>query len=171
MNDNGLQLPESTRVRLVQFQQRVRVIKIAEGILAGLLGLVLSYLTVFVIDRFIDTQAILRTVLLVTGSIGMAIFFPLKCHRWVWGTRRMEQVAILLKHKFPALGDQLLGIVELAHSEKDLGSSLRLAQAAIQQVDAAVRERSFADAVPHARHKFWATIVAVPAVLSPNRSA
>ena len=39
MNDNGLQLPESTRVRLVQFQQRVRVIKIAEGILAGLLGL------------------------------------------------------------------------------------------------------------------------------------
>ena len=166
MNDNGLQLPESTRVRLVQFQQRVRVIKIAEGILAGLLGLVLSYLTVFVIDRFIDTQAILRTVLLVTGSIGMAIFFPLKCHRWVWGTRRMEQVAILLKHKFPALGDQLLGIVELAHSEKDLGSSLRLAQAAIQQVDAAVRERSFADAVPHARHKFWATIVAVPAVLA-----
>ena len=55
MSNHGLQLPESTRVRLVQFQKRVRVVKIAEGILAGLLGLVLSYLAVFVIDRFIDT--------------------------------------------------------------------------------------------------------------------
>jgi len=166
MSDNGLQLPESTRVRLIQFQQRVRVVKIAEGILAGIFGLVLSYLAVFVIDRFINTPAIFRSVLLATGSIGMAVLFPLKCHRWVWGTRRMEQVAILLKHRFPALGDQLLGIVELAHSEKDLGSSMRLAQAAIQQVDAAVRERDFSDAVPFARHKMWAALVAVPAVLA-----
>ncbi len=166
MSNHGLQLPESTRVRLVQFQKRVRVVKIAEGILAGLLGLVLSYLAVFVIDRFIDTSAILRTALLCVGSIGMAVLFPLKCHRWVWGTRRMEQVAILLKHKFPALGDQLLGIIELAHSENDLGTSTRLAQAAIQQVDAAVRGRNFSDAVPHARHRFWATVVAVPALLA-----
>ena len=166
MSNHGLQLPESTRVRLVQFQKRVRVVKIAEGILAGLLGLVLSYLAVFVIDRFIDTSAILRTALLCLGSIGMAVLFPLKCHRWVWGTRRMEQVAILLKHKFPALGDQLLGIIELAHSENDLGTSTRLAQAAIQQVDAAVRGRNFSDAVPHARHRFWATVVAVPALLA-----
>ena len=166
MSDNGLQLPESTRVRLIQFQQRVRVVKIAEGILAGLFGLVLSYLAVFVIDRFINTSSILRSALLATGSIGMAVLFPLKCHRWVWGTRRMEQVAILLKHRFPALGDQLLGIVELVHSEKDLGSSTRLAEAAMQQVDATVRERDFSDAVPYARHKFWATVVAVPAVLA-----
>ena len=166
MSDNGLQLPESTRVRLIQFQQRVRVVKIAEGILAGFFGLVLSYLAVFVIDRFINTPAILRSSLLATGSIGMAVLFPLKCHRWVWGTRRMEQVAILLKHRFPALGDQLLGIVELVHSEKDLGSSTRLAQAAMQQVDATVRERDFSDAVPYARHKMWATVVAVPAALA-----
>ncbi len=166
MSQHGLQLPESTRLRLVQFQQRVRVVKTAEGILAGLLSLLLSYLAVFVIDRFIDTPATLRMVLLVAGSIGMAVLFPLKCHRWVWGTRRMEQVAILLKHKFPALGDQLLGIVELAQSEKELGSSTRLAQAAIQQVDAAVCERDFSDAVPYARHRFWATVVAVPAFLA-----
>lgn len=166
MSENGLQLPESTRVRLIEFQKRVRVVKIAEGVLAGVLGLVLSYLTVFVIDRFINTPAILRTVLLVTGSIGMAILLPLKWHRWVWGTRRMEQVAILLKHKFPALGDQLLGIVELAHSERHLGSSTRLAQAAIQHVDEVVRGRDFSDAVPFARHKFWATVVAVPALMA-----
>ena len=166
MSENGLQLPETTRVRLVQFQKRVRIIKVAEGILAGAFGLLASYLVVFIIDRFIDTPALVRTVLLVTGSIGMAVLFPLKCHRWVWGTRTMEQVAILLKHKFPALGDQLLGVVELAHSDKNLGTSTRLARAAIEQVDAVVRERDFSDAVPYARHKFWATVFAVPAVLT-----
>ena len=165
MSVRGLQLPESTRVRLVEFQNRVRVVKIAEGILAGLFGLVVSYLAVFLIDRFIDTPALLRSVLLLIGSVGMAVLFPLKCHRWIWGTRRMEQVAILLKHKFPALGDQLLGIVELAHSERDLGQSQRLAEAAILQVDAAVRGRDFSNAVPRPRHRFWAKVVAVPALL------
>jgi hypothetical protein len=131
MSSRGLNLPDSTRERLEQFRQRVRLIKIAEGIMAGLFGLVLSYLAVFIIDRFIDTSALFRTSLLLSGSVGLAVLFPLKCHRWVWGTRSMEQVARLLKHRFPALGDQLLGIVELAHSDKDLGSSTRLAQAAI----------------------------------------
>ena len=166
MSDHGLHLPESTRVRLLEFQKRVRIIKIAEGILAGLFGLVLSYLAVFAIDRFIDTSAMLRTFLLFAGSIGIAILFPLKCHRWVWGTRTMEQVAILLKHKFPALGDQLLGVVELAQSGNDPGSSRRLAEAAIEQVDSVVRDRDFSDAVPNARHRFWAKTVAVPAVLT-----
>lgn len=166
MSSRGLNLPDSTRERLEQFRQRVRVVKIAEGILAGLFGLVLSYLAVFIIDRFIDTSALVRTSLLLSGSVGLAVLFPLKCHRWVWGTRSMEQVARLLKHKFPALGDQLLGIVELAHSDKDLGSSTRLAQAAIDQVDSVVRQRDFSDAVPRPKHRFWAKTLAVPAVLA-----
>ncbi len=166
MSSQGLRLPDSTRERLEQFQYRVRVVKIAEGILAGLFGLVLSYLAVFVLDRFVDTSAMVRTGLLVAGSVGLAVLFPLKCHRWVWGTRRMEQVARLLKHKFPALGDQLLGIVELAHSDRDLGSSTRLAQAAIDQVDSVVRQRDFSDAVPRPRHRFWATTLAIPAVVT-----
>jgi hypothetical protein len=91
MSSRGLSLPDSTRERLDQFRQRVRVIKIAEGILAGLFGLVLSYLAVFIIDRFIDTSALVRTSLLLSGSVGLAVLFPLKCHRWVWGTRSMEQ--------------------------------------------------------------------------------
>ena len=165
MSLQGLRLPDSTRERLDQFRNRVRVVKIAEGALAGLFGLVLSWLAVFIIDRFIDTPAAMRAVLLIVGSVGLAILFPLKCHRWVWGTRRMEQVAVLLKHRFPALGDQLLGIVELAHSDKDPGASTRLAQAAIDQVDSVVRQKDFSDAVPRPRHRFWATTLAIPAVV------
>lgn len=166
MSSQGLRLPDSTRERLEQFQRRVRIVKIAEGVLAGLFGLVLSYLSVFLIDRFVDTPAMLRTALLIAGSVGLAVLFPLKCHRWVWGTRSMEQVARLLKHKFPALGDQLLGIVELAHSDKDLGTSVRLAQAAIDQVDSVVSTKNFTDAVPRPRHRFWASAFAVPAIIA-----
>ncbi|MFN9719717.1 MAG: hypothetical protein ACK58L_13540, partial [Planctomycetota bacterium] len=166
MSSHGLRLPETTRERLEQFQRRVRIVKVLEGILAGLFGLVLSYLVVFAIDRFIDTPAALRTILLIAGTGGLAILFPMKWHRWVWGTRRMEQVATLLKHRFPAIGDQLLGIVELAHSEQDLGASARLAQAAIDQVDSVVRNKDFSDAVPKARHRFWATTLAIPAAIA-----
>ncbi len=162
MSQNALRLPQTTQQRLEKFRQQVRIVKIAEGLLAGLFGLVVSYLVVFTIDRFVDTSAATRLAILLSGSVGIGVLFPWKFHRWVWGTRRLEQVAILLKHKFPALGDQLLGIIELAHSEKDLGTSTRLAQAAIDQVDTVVRDRDFTDAVPAPRHRRWALIAGLP---------
>ncbi len=165
MSSHDLRLPDTTRLRLEEFQQRVRLVKIAEGGLAGFFGLAISWMAVFVLDRFVDTPAELRTALLLIGSVGLAVFFPLKCHRWVWGTRRMEQVATLLKHKFPALGDQLLGVVELARNPVNQGSSHELAAAAILHVDRLVRDRDFSNAVPKPRHKVWAAAAAIPAAL------
>lgn len=162
MSSDGIHLPETTRARLVEFQGQVRKIKLAEGILAGLFGLAVSYIAVFVIDRFVDTSAAARAGILVVGCVGFGIFFPLKCHRWIWGTRRMEQVATLLKHRFPAMGDQLLGVVNLARNDAELGTSETLARAAIAHVDESVKDRSFKDAVPNPRHKRWAVIAGVP---------
>ncbi|TWT57874.1 hypothetical protein KOR42_12410 [Thalassoglobus neptunius] len=158
-------LPPNTTRRLSDFRQRVRMIKVAEGLLAGIFGLVLSYLAVFALDRIFDTPAIIRGTILVLGSVGLAVFFPLKCHRWLWGTRRMEQVAGLVRHNFPALGDQLLGIVELAQNEKGASDSKTLRQAAIDQVDEVMRDRDLSDAVPEPRHKFWMRTAAIPACL------
>lgn len=76
MSQNALRLPETTQKRLEQFRKQVRVVKIAEGLLAGLFGLVLSYLVVFVIDRFIDTSTATRLAILLTGSIGIGVLFP-----------------------------------------------------------------------------------------------
>ncbi len=166
MSTPAIRLPETTRRRLDEFRSHVRRIKVAEGILAGLFGLVLSYVAVFVIDRFVDTPAVLRGLILVGGCLGLGLFFPLKCHRWVWGTRRMEQVATLLKQRFPSLGDQLLGVVELAREDTQLGTSETLARAAVDHVDNVVRDRDFSDAVPKPRHKRWAAAAAVPAVLT-----
>ncbi len=165
MSVHELRLPETTRRRLEEFQRRVRVIKIAEGILAGMFGLAVSYIAVFTLDRFVDTPAVLRAAILIAGSVGFGVFFPLKCHRWVWKTRRMEQVATLLKHRFPSLGDQLLGVVELARGDGQLGSSATLAHAAIKQVDSVVKDKDFSDAVPHPRHRSWALIAGIPLAL------
>lgn len=162
MTSQTIQLPDTTRLRLQEFQKQVRRIKLIEGVLAGLFGLALSYVVVFLADRFVDTPALVRLLILVGGCLGFGLFFPLKCHRWIWGTRRMEQVATLLKHRFPAMGDQLLGVIELARGDANLGQSETLARAAIDHVDEAVKERDFRDAVPNPLHKRWAIIAGVP---------
>lgn len=165
MEAQRAQLPETTRRRLNEFRSRVRRIKFVEGILAGLFGLALSYVAVFVLDRFFDTSAVVRSGLLFAGALGLGLFFPLKCHRWIWGTRRMEQVARLVQHRFPALGDQLLSVVELASAESDLGSSASLTNAAIAHVDSVVRDRDLSDAVPEPQHRRWTVAAAVPIAL------
>lgn len=161
-----LDLPEGTHRKLDDFRRRVRLVKVVEGVLAAVFGLAISYLLVFVLDRVWDTAAIVRTTILLGGAVGLGLVFPLKCHRWVWGTRQMEQVARLVMHKFPRLGDQLLGIVELAHSESEQGRSKTLIQAAMNQVDESIRDREFTDAVPNPKHRRWAWIAGAPVVLA-----
>lgn len=165
MSSKAIQLPDTTRKRLDEFRKQVRKIKLAEGILAGLFGLAVSYNAVFIIDRFVDTSSLARIAILIVGALGFGLFFPLKCHRWIWQTRRMEQVATLLKHKFPALGDQLLGVVELSRGNTELGTSETLARAAVEHVDSVVKDRDFKDAVPNPQHKRWGTIAAIPIAL------
>ena len=163
---NRVELPPRMRTTLEEFRRRVWIIKIAEGLLAAVFGLVVSYLLVLVLDRFWDTSALLRGVLLTAGAVGMFILFPLKCHRWVWSQRHLEQVARLVKHKFPRFGDRLLGIVELARSEAEQQRSRVLVEAAMKQVDEEIGQRDFEDAVPHAAHKRWAWTTAVPLALA-----
>ena len=143
----------------------MRQIKVAEGIFAGLFGLAFSWVIIFTADRFVDTPAQLRAVILLAGALGFGFYFPLKCHRWVWGTRSMRQVAGLLSHRFPLLGDQVLGIVELASGERELGDSRILAVAAIEQVDSVVRQTNFHQAVPRPRHLRWGIAAGVPLLL------
>ncbi len=109
----------------------------------------------FVLDRFWDTPAWLRLTILLVGTTGFAVAFPLKWHRWVWRTRQLEQAARLLRHRFPRVGDQLLGIVELAHNDLEQERSESLCRAAMRQVDEEVKDYDFSGAVPHPRHRHW----------------
>jgi hypothetical protein len=142
--------------QLDAFRRRLWMIKIGEGILAGLFGLLMSYALVFVLDRFGETPAMVRGGLLLVGTAGFGVALPLILHRWVWGTRRLEQIARLIRRRFPRLGDQLLGIVELAQSEQDVNAcSDDLLRAAVAQVDDRISTRQLDDAVPTAHLRRW----------------
>ena len=158
MNDpSSRALPPILTEKLAEFRKRVRVIKFIEGALAALFGLALSWLLVFVLDRFGETPAWLRTTLLIAGAAVPGIGFPLLWHRWVWKQRRLEDVARLVRRHFPRLGDQLLGIVELAREDSALaGRSERLVQAAIAQAADAVKDKDLSSAVPNPHHRRWA---------------
>ena len=129
MSRQVVRLPVTTTSKLNEFRRQVRRIKVAEGVFAGLFGLLISWAVVFGSDRFVDTAALIRAAILIAGTLGFGLFFPLRMHRWVWGTRSMQQVARLLSQRYPAMGDQLLGVVELANGEQDLGESHALATA------------------------------------------
>ena len=151
-----LPLPPVLEAKLAAFRRRVWIIKLAEGLLAALFGLALSFLIVFVLDRFMETPAWLRTMLMLSSAAVLGLGLPLKWHRWVWQQRRLEDAARLLRHTFPRLGDQLLGIVELAHQDAGTGRSERLVQAAMNQAADAVKDVSLDNAVPQDSHRRWA---------------
>ena len=100
----GLQIPDRMRSKLEKYQKRIWLIKLVEGLCAAAFGLLVSYLVVFALDRVYDTSGLLRTMILLTGSVGLAIWFPFVCHRWIWKSRRLEQVAKMLKVRHPRLG-------------------------------------------------------------------
>ncbi|MYB63748.1 hypothetical protein F4X73_03575 [Candidatus Poribacteria bacterium] len=150
---------------LEKYRKRVWIIKLAEGTLAAIFGLIISYLIVFGLDRVIDTPNVLRALILLIGMVGMVVFLPLKYYRWVWRNRTLDGVARLLKHKFPRFGDHVLGIVELASNRSDQSSSPALVAAAMRQVDEEVAKHNLSHAVPKPRHRRWALAVGLPLIL------
>lgn len=149
-----LAVPPRLRAKLESFQKRLWSIKIAEGALAGIVGLALSYLAVFLVDRFIDTPAWVRLAVMALGFAVPAIVLPLRWKRWVTRQRTLEQVARLLKRSFPRLGDELLGVIELARSPAG-NASPALVAAALRQVDERLADQEFDEAIPARRYGSW----------------
>ena len=158
-------LPPRMKAALEQYQKRVWAIKLAEGVLAAIFGILVSYIIVFCLDRVFDTPTLLRVLILVIGMVGMVFLLPMKYYNWVWKHRQLDGVARLLQQKFPRFGDHVLGIVELARNREDQLSSPTLVEAAMRQVDAEVARHNLADAVPNPLHRRWALAAALPLVL------
>ena len=162
---NTVNLPPRMKAALEQYQKRVWTIKLAEGALAAIFGILVSYIIVFGLDRVFDTSTLLRVLILGVGMVGMVFLLPMKYYNWVWKHRQLDGVARLLQHKFPRFGDHVLGIVELARSREDQLSSPTLVEAAMRQVDAEVARHNLADAVPNPRHRRWAWATVLPLIL------
>ena len=95
-------LPPRMKAALEQYQKRVWTLKLAEGVLAAIFGLLVSYTLVFCLDRVWDTPALLRALILGIGMVGMIFLLPMKYYNWVWKHRQLDGVARLLQHKFSA---------------------------------------------------------------------
>ena len=160
-----IKIPPRMKAALERYQKRVWTIKLAEGILAAIFGILVSYIIVFCLDRVFDTPTLLRVLILGAGMVGMVFLLPMKYYNWVWKHRQLEGVARLLQQKFPRFGDHVLGIVELARNREDQLSSPTLVEAAMRQVDAEVARHNLADAVPKPRHRHWAYAAALPLAL------
>ena len=160
-----IKIPPRLKATLEQYQKRVWMVKLAEGVLAAIFGILLSYIIVFCLDRIFDTPTLLRVLILGVGMVGMIFLLPMKYYNWVWKHRQLDGVARLLQQRFPRFGDHVLGIVELARNREDQLSSPTLVEAAMRQVDAEVARHNLADAVPNPRHRRWAWAAALPLVL------
>ena len=166
-NRTSLPLPPALEAKLADFRRRVWIIKLLEGVLAAIFGLALSYVLVFALDRFFETPGWVRGLLLLAGAAVLGLGLPLKWHRWVWRQRRLEDAAKLLRQKMPRLGDQLLGIVELARMDSEsTGRSERLVQAAMAQAAEAVKDVPFEEAVPEDKHRPWGFAAAAGLVVA-----
>lgn len=160
-----LTLPASMRTQLFSFRSRLWSIKIMEAIAGALFGVVAAYLAIFVLDRLIDTPPAARWVIFATAVIGCA-FAGVLLHRWVWGHRKMDQLARLVARRHPNLGDRMLGVIELVRSESEQARSRTLCEAAIKQVAGEVSHRDLSDAVPRPRHRQWAWMAGAVAVIA-----
>lgn len=158
----ALALPRDLRRRLIAFRGLVGRIKLAEATCGALCGVLVGYLVVFVIDRLGEPPQAVRLAAFLM-AVGGCAAVPLAFRRWIWRQRGLDQVARLVARRFPSIGDQLLGIIEIVRTGTAEGRSRALCAAAVAQVAERSRSYDFRKAVPPARLRLWAVLAALPA--------
>ncbi|MBX3421071.1 MAG: hypothetical protein KF752_05890 [Pirellulaceae bacterium] len=161
--DSQLQLPASLRRQMLEFRAYVWSTKLAEAFAAALVALLLAYLTVYFVDRQYDTPLWLRWTVFVVAVL-VWLLVPYAAQRWVWRQRRWEQLARLLRRRDAGVGDELLSVIELSASHRELQRSPALCQAAIEQVAERAAGRDLRSAAP--QHQLRPLIVAATVALA-----
>lgn len=142
-----LVVPESLKRQLATFKRRVWSTKMLESLALGGLGILLAFLTVYFVDRLVDTPREARFALFVV-SLLLWLSVPRAFAKWVWKHRSLPQIARLLRVKEPSVGDQLLSVIELADNEAEQARSRTLCAAAISQVANSAATKDFRSAAP-----------------------
>lgn len=147
-----IEIPTSLLKQMGEFRKTVRQIKLWESLSIACTSVVLAYLAVFGLDRWMDTPFVLRSLFWLMALGGLAVL-PLAWYRWVVQLATWESIARLLKKRQPSLGDSLLGALELAKNHQEQNRSPVLCQAALHQVAQSVSKRNLLDVLPPSNHR------------------
>ncbi len=120
---------------LLSFRSRLRQRKLMQLVMFCIAAMISGFLLQFVLDRFIETPKLVRASILLFATTVIGVACWRIGHRWFWKTRRLTQVAKLLKSTFPRLSDQVLSVVELAGADGEQRRSPELIAAAMAQVE------------------------------------
>jgi hypothetical protein len=156
-------MPESLVRQIESAQRRLWAVETTVAAVGGLCGLLLSYLLLFISDRFWETPTVFRFLFTAAGVVGAAL------GAWWWAShlarrRDPRATAQLIQKRYPRLGDRLLSVVELSRQEQlPVNVSPALLNAAMLQVARESSALSFEAAVPTDWLRRWtpAGIVAV----------
>lgn len=160
-------IPESLRLQLTDFRRHLWRVKVQEAVAAGVIGLLVSFLLVYGLDRLWPTPGWARLLILAGGISLFGVFAPYWLHRWVWRQRRENQLARLIAKRYPGLGDRLLGVIELQDQAGGADTlSPRLREAAMEAVAAETGRRQLDEALPPQRHRKWALVALLLAAAS-----
>ncbi len=118
----------------------------------ALFSIFFGVLCVFALDRLFDSPAWIRAAVLLLATLGVASI-PLWFQKWVMRVRTAESVAKLLSKRMPAVGDSLLGAIELSHSDSEQQRSPALCKAALNQVAEDSAKRDLLAAIPSSKHR------------------
>lgn len=166
-------MPSSTTVKLPAqlvrqlrtFRRRLRTVKILEAVSLAGIAVILSYILLYLSDRLWETPSVVGWILFFTAVAGLAVFVPWWSFRWVWQRRTEAQLARLISRTDAALGDRLLGVIEL-DSEKygHQYSSAKLKEAAMEQVARETAARDLTVNIPRMNPRRLFVLLAVLAV-------
>ena len=116
--------PERLRKNLEGFRSTMRRSKLAEALLAAGLCLLISFLAVAALDRFFETDALLRAVLFFASLGATLLVVPRALNRWYLRHSDLREVAREISIDNAAAGDRLLGVFDLTRDRSEFELSL-----------------------------------------------
>lgn len=135
---------------LLRFRRTVRSQVIAFESRKSLLAALVATLSLFIVDRFFETPWTVRA-LIAAVVFATAIVSLTACVRILSQTRSLLRCARWIRSRGVPLGDEILGVLELAGEghEKEGSPALRLA--ALSQVSERIRDEDLRPALPNER--------------------
>lgn len=128
-------LPPGLTKQFAKLERSLWVNETISAVLGALLVFIIAWAIGFISDRFTDTPAHVRSVLLFVAGIGMLGCAVVWLRHWRWDRRDARAFSRIIQMSQRRLGDRLLGAVELANGDLRQGNmSPALRRAAIEQV-------------------------------------